>query len=135
MKDLIRITLIATVALCSAFPLHAAEPVEPKVIGMMFYADSCGSCKVLDPKIETVRAGLGDEPILFAKFDHSNELTTAQAAMLASALGVGEAYSAQEKASGFLLLVDAETKAPITKLTRDMSEEEIKAQIDQAVQG
>ncbi len=135
MKNPTKSLFIAVAALGVTALTHAAEPVEPEVIGLMFYSDSCGSCKVLDPKVESVKAGLSDEAILFAKFDHSDEATKAQAAMLASALGVGDLYSEQEKASGFLLLVDAETKEPVGKLTKEMSEEDIKEAIDEAVKG
>ena len=127
MKNLLKTTL-ATVTLIGITGLAtAAEPVEPKVVGLMFFADTCASCKVLDPKIQAVKGEFVAQPILFATFDHSNDATKAQAAMLAAALGVGDIYKAQEKASGFLILVDAKTKQPIAKLTRDMSEENIRA--------
>lgn len=135
MKNLLKstlaiITLIGTVSLAAA-----ADPVEPKVVGLMFFADTCASCKVLDPKIQAVKGEFVEQPILFATFDHSNDGTKAQSAMLAAALGVGDIYAAQEKASGFLVLVDAKTKQPVGKLTRDMSEEDIKAEINKALKG
>jgi len=135
MKNLLKstlaiITLIGTVSLAAA-----ADPVEPKVVGLMFFADTCASCKVLDPKIQAVKGEFVEQPILFATFDHSNDGTKAQATMLAAALGVGDIYAAQEKASGFLVLVDAKTKQPVGKLTRDMSEDDIKAEINKALKG
>jgi thiol-disulfide isomerase/thioredoxin len=133
MKNLLK-TILATVALVGITNLAtAAEPVEPKVVGLMFFADTCASCKVLDPKIQAVKAEYVEQLILFATFDHSNDVTKVQAAMLAAALGVGDIYKAQEKASGFLILVDAKTKQPVGKLTRDMSEEDIKTEINKAL--
>jgi thiol-disulfide isomerase/thioredoxin len=133
MKNLLKTTL-ATVTLIGITGLAtAAEPVEPKVVGLMFWAETCASCKVLDPKIQAVKGEFVQQPILFATFDHSNNGTKAQAAMLAAALGAGDIYRAQEKASGFLILVDAKTKQPIGKLTRDMSEEDIKTEINKAL--
>jgi thiol-disulfide isomerase/thioredoxin len=133
MKNLLKTTL-ATVTLFGITNLAtAADPVEPKVVGLMFFADTCASCKVLDPKIQAVKGEFVDQPILFATFDHSNDATKVQAAMLATALGVGDIYKAQEKASGFLILVDAKTKQPIAKLTRDMSEEDIKTELNKAL--
>jgi len=133
MKNLLKTTL-ATVTLIGITGLAtAAEPVEPRVVGLMFFADTCASCKVLDPKIQAVKAEYVEQPILFATFDHSNDATKVQAAMLATALGVGDIYKAQEKASGFLILVDAKTKQPVGKLTRDMSEENIKTEINKAL--
>jgi thiol-disulfide isomerase/thioredoxin len=133
MKNLLKTTL-ATVTLFGITNLAtAADSVEPKVVGLMFFADTCASCKVLDPKIQAVKGEFVDQPILFATFDHSNDATKVQAAMLATALGVGDIYKAQEKASGFLILVDAKTKQPIAKLTRDMSEEDIKTELNKAL--
>jgi hypothetical protein len=131
MKNLLKTTL-ATVTLITGLAT-AAEPVEPKIVGLMFWADTCASCKVLDPKIQAVKGEFTERPILFATFDHSNDVTKAQAAMLAAALGVGDIYKAQEKASGFLILVDAKTRQPIAKLTRDMSEEDIRTEINKAL--
>jgi thiol-disulfide isomerase/thioredoxin len=133
MKNLLKTTL-ATITLIGITGFAtAAEPVEPKVVGLMFFADTCASCKVLDPKIQAVKGEFVEQPILFATFDHSNAVTKAQAAMLAAALGVGDVYKAQQKASGFLILVDPKTKQPIAKLTRDMSEEHIKTEINKAL--
>lgn len=115
--------------------LHAAEPAEPEVLGVMFYADTCGSCKVLDPKIEAVKSSFLTKPVLFVKLDHSNDGTKNQSALLAGSLGLGEVYKAQEKASGFMLIVNADSKKVLGKLTRDMSEAEIKAELDKALAG
>lgn len=115
--------------------VHALESAEPKVVGLMFYADTCGSCKILDPKIEAVKKDYTAKPILFATLDHSNEGSRNQAALLAESLGLGKIYAAQEKASGFLLLINPKSGEVITKLTRDMSEAAIKAAFDKALQG
>jgi len=111
----------------------AADAAEAEVVGLMFYADSCGSCKVLDPKIEAAKPAFKDQPVLFVKFDHSDEATKNQAALLASSLKVDEVYAAQEKASGFMLLLDADTNEVRGKLTREMSESEIEEAIDSAL--
>jgi hypothetical protein len=133
MKNLLK-TILVTITLIGITNLaNAAQPVEPKVVGLMFWADTCASCKVLDPKIQAVKGEFVEQPILFATFDHSNDATKLQAAMLAAGLGVGDIYKAQEKASGFLILVDVKTKQPVGKLTRDMSEEDITTEINKAL--
>jgi hypothetical protein len=133
MKNQLKTTLV-TITLAAITNLAtAAQPVEPKVVGLMFFADTCASCKVLEPKIQAVKGEFVEQPILFATFDHSNDATKLQAAMLAAGLGVGDIYKAQEKASGFLILVDAKTKAPVGKLTRDMSEDDIRKEINKAL--
>jgi len=135
MKNLLKTTLVTITLIGITNLASAAQPVEPKVVGLMFWADTCASCKVLDPKIHAVKGEFVEQPILFATFDHSNDATKLQAAMLATGLGVGDIYKAQEKASGFLILVDAKTKQPVGKLTRDMSEEDIRKEINKALKG
>lgn len=124
--------LVAVLGLTAA-QVVAVEPAQPKLLGLMFYADTCATCKVLDPKIEAVKADYLGKPILFAKLDHSNDGSKNQAALLAGSLGVGEIYKAQEKASGFLLIIDAASKQVVGKLTRDMTEADIKAEFDKAL--
>jgi len=125
--------LTAILALIGIPALQAMEPAQPKVVGLMFYSDTCGSCKILDPKIETVKKDYVAKPILFATLDHSNDGSKNQAALLADSLGLGKVYAAQEKASGFMLLVNPKTGEVIEKLTRDMTEAEIAATIDKAI--
>jgi len=124
--------LVATLGL-GLGSAHAAEAAQPKVVGLMFYSDTCASCKILDPKIQTVKNDYATKPILFATLDHSNDGSKNQAALLADSLGLGKVYSAQEKASGFMLLVNPKTGEVIEKLTRDMTEAEITAAIDKAI--
>ena len=133
MKKRIQSTIALIAAIGLTATTQAADPAEPELIGVMFYADSCGSCKILDPKIKKVQANYLSKPLLFATFDHSNDASKNQAALLAGSLDLGEVYKAQEKASGFMLVIDAETKKVVTKLTKDMTEEQIKEALDQAL--
>ncbi|WOO41383.1 TlpA family protein disulfide reductase [Rubellicoccus peritrichatus] len=128
--------LLTALVLLSFFGIsqaNAMEAAEPKVIGLLFYSDSCGSCKVLDPKIETAKNDYTTEPILFVTFDHSNAGSKNQAALLADSLSLGKIYDAQKKASGYMLLVDPKSGKVITKLTREMSEDDIKAAFNSAL--
>jgi len=129
------LTALAALLVSATLPAHAMEPAEPKVIGLMFYSDTCGSCKVLDPKIAAVKPEFLAKPILFAKLDHSNPDTKNQAALLADSLGLADVYKAQAKASGFLLLVNPDNQEVLAKITRDMSEADIKAALSKSLQG
>lgn len=116
-----------------ASQVFALESSQPKILGVMFYADYCGSCKVLDPKVESVQSELSEAPVLFVKLDHSNDQTSKQAAMLATSMQIGEIYRDQQKASGFMLLVDSDSKKILGKITREMSKAEIKEAIMQSM--
>lgn len=97
MKNLLKTTLVTITLIGITNLASAAQPVEPKVVGLMFWADTCASCKVLDPKIHAVKGEFVEQPILFATFDHSNDATKLQAAMLATGLGVGDIYKGAGK--------------------------------------
>jgi len=133
MKTILQSTIILLIFLGLAIPGRAMEAAKPELLGLMFFSEHCGSCKILDPKVQAAAEEVAAEPVLFTTFDHSDDATMAQAAMLATALGVAEVYDAQNKASGFLLLVDAESKKPVGKITRDMSEAEIETAIREAL--
>jgi len=127
--------LASLTALLGIHSTQAMDSAQPKVVGLMFYSDTCGSCKILDPKIESVKKDFLSQPILFTTLDHSNEGSKNQAALLADSLGLGKVYSAQEKASGFMLLVKPDSGEVLGKLTRDMSESDIKAAFESALKG
>jgi len=129
------LTAVAALFAAATLPIQAMEPAEPKVIGLMFYSDTCGSCKVLDPKVSSVQPEFLDKPILFTKLDHSNAGTKNQAALLADSLGLADVYAAQQKASGFLLLVNPENQEVMAKITKEMSEDDIKSEISKALGG
>ncbi len=108
---------------------EASESTKADTYAVLFYADWCGSCKVLDPKLEEARASLSDEPVLFATFDMTDENTTKQTAMLANALRMDDLFNENAGRTGFLLLVDAESHEVVDRITREDSAEEIEAKI------
>ena len=49
------------------------------------------------------------KPVLFVTLDFTNRTTHYQSELLASALGMGEAYKANQ-GTGFILLIDSQTR-------------------------
>lgn len=115
--------------------LARASDHEPEVFGVLFYADWCGSCKILDPAIEKARgkSDLDNAPILFVRLDLTDATKRHQSSLMAHALGLKEFYEKNAGATGFMLLVDAETKEIISKLTKTSDAKAITAQIKNAV--
>lgn len=112
-----------------------ASDRKTEVLGVLFYADWCGSCKVLDPVIQKARgkSNLDAEPILFVKLDLTDETRRNQSELMAEVLGIQDFYKENGGATGFMLLVDAETKKVITRLTKNMDAKKITKQIKGAI--
>ena len=107
---------------------------EPQVITAIFHADWCGTCKKMGPAVMDTQARYADKPVLFVKFDLTNKKTTNQSALLASALGIGDTFKANQK-TGFALLLDGKTKEVVGKLTVDQSAQQMGATIDNRLAG
>lgn len=127
------ISLLLALGLSLSSSLIAGE--KPDVVGVLFYADWCGSCKVLDPKIEAVKSEFADEAILFTRVDMTDEFTKKQSAFLASLLDLDAVYEKNAPKTGFMLLVDKESGKVLGKLTKKLSKEEIAAAIHKSLAG
>ncbi len=49
------VLVAVAVGMLLGLPVRAEQPDSPKVIGLLFYADWCGSCKVLEPNLNAVK--------------------------------------------------------------------------------
>lgn len=108
---------------------------QPRVYGVLFYADWCPKCKVLKPELERARLEdqLDDEDVLFVRLDLTDETTSHQAQLMANALGLEDYYVENEGRTGFMLLIDPTSGQAIDRLTKSMSAEEISQRIDSAL--
>ncbi|MEM6454711.1 MAG: thioredoxin domain-containing protein [Acidobacteriota bacterium] len=113
---LLLLLLIAPVALIA----DNHTPDAPQVIAVKFHADWCGSCKKMGPVFEDLTNKYDGKPILFVELDLTNSTTRAQAELLASALGFGDVYAANQ-GTGFILLLDGKSRQKLAKLTADQN--------------
>lgn len=105
---------------------------SPALYVVKVHADWCGSCKALAPVLEEVRETLAAESVLFLELDVTDEARTAQARLLASALGIEDHLKANNK-TGLVLLIDPSDKALLETLTRKNSAEEIVGKIERHI--
>ncbi|MDA8019294.1 MAG: thioredoxin family protein [Thermoanaerobaculia bacterium] len=129
MKRLAPAFLVVTLLLPAALAGASTAPASPELVAVKFHADWCGSCKRMGPVFEDLRNKYDGQPVLFVELDLTNGTTRAQAEYLAAALGFGEVYAANQ-GTGFILLLDGESRQEVAKLTAD---QDIKAMGKQIV--
>lgn len=106
---------------------------EPKLIAAKFHADWCGSCKTIAPTHNELISKFSSEDVLFITFDKTDEATSNQSMLLAQALGIDEVYKSNEK-TGFILLIDPQTKEVQGKLTKTQSVDEMSTAVMNSIQ-
>ena len=111
-----------------------APAEDTKILAVMSYADWCGSCKALDPKVKAVEAANQFDGVAFAKIDYTSRDADAFFAD-AETLGVADAMRAtfpENIKTGRLYLVDLNTGAVISSIDKSMDEAAIAAAISDA---
>ena len=141
MRLLLAATAAAFVAACSQASVPASEraavtaPVaDTKVLAVMSYADWCGSCKALDPKVKAVQAANSFEGVEFALIDYTSRDADAFFAD-AETLGIADTMRAtfpDKIKTGRLYLVNLDTGAVISTVDKSMDEAAITAAITAA---
>ena len=113
----------------------SSEGGKPAVYAVMMYADWCGTCKALDPKITQARENgkLDAKDVLFVRLDLTNETTQHQAAMMAAALEITELYESNAGKTGFMLLINAKTSEKIALITNKLDANSIAENITEAI--
>jgi hypothetical protein len=78
----------------------------------------------MGPVLRDLQNKMDGKPILFSTLDRTNQSTSHQAQMLASALGIQKTY-ATTPGTGFLLVLDANSKEVLARLTKKQSVKEM----------
>lgn len=112
--------LLLTALLCflPLMPAQAARELpKPRFIALYFYADWCSICKGLSPVIAQARTNgaLDSMKILFVTLNLTDKPSINQSVMLAQSLGVGAYVQKQGSATGYLAVLDAETKMEVKR--------------------
>lgn len=108
-----RLGIFCVVMMLAATPAWAARPLATaKLFGVYVYADWCGNCKILGPRITAARekAQFDKQAILFITLDLTDKIRIHQSVMLAQALGIGDFLQAQGSATGYFAILDAMNK-------------------------
>jgi len=130
---LLSVLSISVIAQEKQPPKQKVEP--PKVLAVLFYADWCSSCKELEPKLNKVKRDFEGKPILFTRFDLTDEFTNDQAARYAALLGLENYYTENAGKTGYMLLIDSQSKKVLGRINKQDSPAEMKAALTKALSG
>ena len=120
MKKLPLLTTTLVLLVTLALPAGAEAPAKPDLLAVKFHADWCGSCKKMGTVFEDLRNKYDGKSVLFVTLDLTNGTTRSQAEFLAAALGFGDVY-AKNSGTGFILLLDGDSRQQVAKLTADQN--------------
>jgi thiol:disulfide interchange protein len=116
-------------------PAHASEQTaarKPDLIAIELYADWCGTCKRMMPAAMEMRENTAAEPVLWVRLDRTDR-ESKQAEYHMAALGLGELWAEHAGRTGYILLVDPETKRAVGRLTAEMDGREMTRTVEQAL--
>lgn len=141
MRLILAATAATFMAACSQAEVPASEraavtaPAEDtRVLAVLSYADWCGSCKALDPKVKAVQAANAFDGVEFATIDYT--LRDANAFFAdAETLGVADAMRAtfpEKIKTGRLYLVNLDSGEVVATVDKSMDEAAISAAITEA---
>lgn len=133
---ILAIVSICFVVLAASVSLAQRPLPQAKLMAVYFYADWCGNCKVLGPKLEEAKrtGALEDKDVLFVVLDLSNKTRIHQSILQGQALGIGDYLREQGSATGYVAVLDAETKKEIQRFTRDSESKDIVDSITKQLQ-
>lgn len=129
------ILLIAGFAFVARAPATSASAEgagEPEIVAATFASAWCSACKVLKPKLAKVIPAFASEPVAFVEFDFTfgpRDEVKAEA----ERYGLADLYERNKGATGFTLLIDADTGEIVDTLTMNFSEAAMKSAIARAV--
>ena len=105
---------------------------QPEVIAATFSSAWCSACKVLEPKLADIIPGFSTEPVRFVKLNFTFG-QGAEQEKIAADLQFKDVYERFKGATGFTLLIDAESGDIIDMLTMDHSKKAMRAIIAQSI--
>ena len=92
------------------------EEKKAKLYAVAFHADYCGACKKIGPSVMELAERMKDQSVEFVKFDFTSDESRSKTKEKAKEYGLEEVL-ASNKGTGYVVLVEADTKKEVGKLT------------------
>ncbi len=125
----------AAFALLIAFPLNAQaleNETTPVIKVVAFHSDSCGSCKILGPRIAEAKQIINQDKITMIKFDFTNKESIKKTKTLATEKGVDNILQKYGAKTGFVVLVNEKSEV-VDMLKVDHNTADIAAKLATAI--
>ena len=106
--------------------VFSQEKESPTLYAIMFYADDCGDSKSMLPKVKDLQNELEGQKVEFLYFDLSTNDSKEKTQVLAKKFGLNNVLDSNQ-GTGFVVLVDAESKEERAILTKEQSLDEMLA--------
>ena len=122
--------LLAAIAIMAFVPQSVKaqcgeeEKSETKLVAAVFHSDYCGACKKMKPEVMALQPKLEGKNVEWVDFDFTSAETKAASKKRAADLGLSELY-ADNQSTGFVLLIDSESKETVAKLTSRQKTDEM----------
>ena len=138
MKNMKRLFLIYLASLLgftglASTPAQAQQfqaQVRPDLYVVMFRADWCPPCKVVEPRLENVLANLGDPGIEYITIDITTPLASEASAHRAFDRNIVYHYNRWLGVTGFAAIIDATTKKSLGCVNMQYSPQDMATHIN-----
>ena len=113
----------------------AQEETIQKPVVVAFFADWCGSCKLLEPKLEKAKRTDAAKSLEFIKFDMTNDQTRRQTEVMAKEKGLVKLLETYGFGTGFVVIFDPNTQSVMETIISSHSPEQIASMFEKAAKG
>lgn len=110
MKKALTLAAVFAASLATTGSYAAALNQQPEIYVVMFSANWCGPCKIVEPKIKQALNALGDPDIEYLDIDISNPALSDAGAHKAFDREIVPQYNSWLGVTGFAAIIDADTK-------------------------
>ncbi|PHS40253.1 MAG: hypothetical protein COA91_04570 [Robiginitomaculum sp.] len=102
------LSVLAVIGLGLSFTAKAQQ--RPDMYVVMFRADWCTPCKVVEPNLQQALTTLGDPGIQYINIDVTDSLRSERSAHMAFDAAISSQYNQWYGLTGFAAMIDADTK-------------------------
>ncbi|MEM6812150.1 MAG: thioredoxin family protein [Pseudomonadota bacterium] len=142
MKTLLAILALALISLMPAAFADEHSKMGDKIMEkahngahvVVFYSDTCGSCKIMDPVMKEAMGALNAEKYQVVKFDFSTAETIEATKTLAAEKNVDAVLQKYGAKTGFAIVLNSNGEE-VGKLTKADNSAEMAAKISGAILG